>query len=60
MNEIEEKKQIISRLDRSFQHYEDLLKNEEDDYHKFIDKEIKKYTKKEKKDFKKINFLNIL
>jgi len=43
MDEIENKKWIITRIDRSFQLYEDFLKKDEEDSRKFIDKEIKKY-----------------
>ena len=44
MDELENKKWIITRIDRSFQMYEELLKKSEEDSRKFIDKETKKYA----------------
>lgn len=44
MDELENKKWIITRIDRSFQMYEDFLKKGEEDSRKFIDKETKKYA----------------
>jgi len=44
MDELENKKWIITRIDRSFQMYEELLKKGEEDSRKFIDKETKKYA----------------
>ena len=44
MDELENKKWLISRIDRSFQMYEDFLKKGEEDSRKFIDKETKKYA----------------
>ena len=44
MDEIENKKWLITRIDRSFQMYEDFLKKGEEDSRKFIDIETKKYA----------------
>jgi len=44
MDELENKKWIITRIDRAFQMYEDFLKKGEEDSRKFIDKETKKYA----------------